>query len=69
MDKLIALSIIFAMVGIPSFFARSPSPRRGLIRALVGVFIFVVLYALALIFIVADLIETTPPPSMWWLQR
>ena len=68
MEKLILLSIIVAMVAIPSICAKSSSPHRGLVRAIVGTAIFTILYGLVLILFVVKMIDTNPPASVFWLR-
>lgn len=47
MEKLVRISILIATAAVPILAARSPSARRGLKRALVGMLCVVVLYWMA----------------------
>lgn len=44
MAKLLLLSVLFATVAVPSFFALDPNPRRGLRRCLFVMSLFNVAY-------------------------
>ena len=66
MDKLIMLSVIFAMVLIPTYSARMSSPKRGLIVALLGMALFLVFYVIAVLHFAIRFINTTPPPGVYW---
>ena len=48
MQKLLLLSILFALIVIPTLSARDRNPRRGFKRALVFFMVFCVAYVLAL---------------------
>lgn len=48
MAKLILLSLLFAMLGIPARAAREKNPRKGLRKVIVQFLIFEALYLLAL---------------------
>jgi hypothetical protein len=48
MAKLILLSILFAMIGIPARAARDKNPRKALRKAIMQMLVFEVLYLLAL---------------------
>ena len=66
MDKLILLSVIFAIIIIPALGARDPSPRHGLTKSLVWLAIFMIIYVAVLLLVAVDIIDTTRPPSMIW---
>ena len=51
MQKLILVSILFANVAIPLWAARERNARRGLKKALFAMFVFDVVYMLAVMFI------------------
>ncbi len=51
MSKLILLSILFAMIGIPAIAARGKNPRLALRRVVVQMLVFEVFYLLALRFL------------------
>jgi hypothetical protein len=51
MAKLILMSMLIAMVAIPTRAARDPDPMRGLRRALTQVLMFEVAYAFAVRFL------------------
>ncbi len=57
MDKVLLLSVVWANVALPAFFAADPSPRRGLSRAIATVVAFDVLYLIALLFIFPVLVQ------------
>ena len=48
MQKLLLLSILVALIAIPTLAARDPNPRRGFKRAAFSFMIFCVGYVLAL---------------------
>jgi len=48
MAKLILLSILFAMIGIPARAAREKNSREALRKAIVQMLVFLALYILAL---------------------
>jgi hypothetical protein len=51
MSKLILMSILIAIMAIPTIASRDPDPRRGLKRTITRILVFEVFYALALIFL------------------
>lgn len=51
MAKLLLISVLVATATIPALTAKDPMPKRGLARAVRGILLFNVVYALALIFI------------------
>ena len=48
MQKLLLLSILFALMAIPALAARDPNPRRGFKRAMFFFLAFCIAYAMAL---------------------
>jgi hypothetical protein len=55
MRSLLLNSILIATVLIPIWAARDPHPRRGLMRALVGLWLYNVVYAFACAYVWARL--------------
>jgi hypothetical protein len=53
MAKLILISILFAMIGIPARAAREKNPRKGLRKALVQMLLFEAFYLFALRYLYA----------------
>ncbi len=51
MAKLLLLSILGATIVLPAVMASDPSPRRGLRRMVVGMVIYIVVWALACAFV------------------
>jgi hypothetical protein len=51
MSKLILLSLLFAMIGIPARAARDKNPRKALRKVIVQMLIFEVFYLFALRYI------------------
>ncbi len=51
MSKLILLSLMIAMITIPTRAARDPDPRRGLKRAILYTLAFEAFYGFALLFL------------------
>jgi hypothetical protein len=51
MYKILLMSVLFAMIAIPSVASRDQAPRRGLRRAIFGMLVFNFVYMLALIFV------------------
>ena len=51
MSKLILLSILIALIAIPTIASRNPDPRLGLRRATFQVLIFEAVYAFSLIYL------------------
>ena len=51
MSKLILLSILIAMVAIPTHAARNSDPQKGLRRAVVNMLVFEAFYAFSLIYL------------------
>lgn len=51
MSKLLLLSLMIAMITIPTRAARDPDPRRGLKRAIVQMLIFEAFYGFCLLFV------------------
>jgi hypothetical protein len=57
MDKLIVISVIVASILIPAIGARDPSPRRGLRKTVVWMGIFILVYFLAVLFVMPRLMS------------
>ncbi|MDB4989425.1 MAG: hypothetical protein JWN04_4603 [Myxococcaceae bacterium] len=51
MSKLIALSIVLAMVAIPIRAASDPDPRQGLRRAVIQMLAFEAIYTFSMIYL------------------
>ena len=51
MDKILLLSVIAAMIVLPSFFAKDPRNRRGLRNTTIALFVFNVFYVFGLIYV------------------
>lgn len=51
MSKLLVLSIMIAMLVIPTRAARDPKPKRGLKRAVVNMLLYGAFYAFAMIYL------------------
>lgn len=50
MARLLLLSVLVVAIAMPSFAAREPSASRGLRRLLAGMFVFVFVYWLVVMF-------------------
>jgi hypothetical protein len=50
-SKLILMSILIAMVVVPTRAAREPNPRKGLRRVVIEMLIFQAVYALSMVYL------------------
>ena len=55
MQKLLVMSVLFALVAIPVFYANGASAQRSLARAATGILVFNFLYMVALRIVYARL--------------
>ncbi len=51
MAKIVLLSILFMTIAVPVWAARDPEPVRGLMKAMVRMSVFTVLYWLGVMFL------------------